>query len=177
MVDDVDVRDVENESVNSPIPPANPPSSQIPLFLSLPEVITHILPSVTLATLRWWVHIDYEGFNTECVTRRGKRVFVIRDNFLAWMLKGQKGEKEREGESKDERKEENGRKEELGKETLDTVNEWCPECKSQLLASIPTETMKCPKCSYKRKMSLNDVRWIMSNPIRHEMSIVVESGS
>lgn len=85
MVDDVRS---ENESANSSIP------SSIPLFLSLPEVITHILPSVTLATLRWWVHIDYEGFNTECVTRRGGRVFVIRDSFLAWMLKGSKKEQE-----------------------------------------------------------------------------------
>lgn len=170
MVDDV--RSNQEPAIGllpSPVPSTTPP------FLSLPEVITHFLPSVTLNTLRWWVHIDYEGFNTECVTRRGKRVFVIRDNFLSWMLKGQKGDKE--GESKDERKEENGIKDELGKETLDTVNEWCPECKSQLLASIHTETMKCSKCSYRRKMSLNDVRWIMSNPIRHEMSVVVESGS
>lgn len=90
MVDDV--RDVqnENESVNSPIPPTSP-SSQIPLFLSLPEVITHILPSVTLATLRWWIQVDYDQFNTECVTRRGGRVFVIRDNFLTWMMKGSTG--------------------------------------------------------------------------------------
>jgi hypothetical protein len=87
---------VDSASTQSSIDPLSslnslPPS--VPLFLSLPEVITHLLPSVTLNTLRWWIQVDYEGFNTECVTRRGGRVFVIRENFLAWMMKGSKGSK------------------------------------------------------------------------------------
>jgi hypothetical protein len=72
-------------------------------FLSLKEAQAQILPSVSLSTFRWWIQTDYDGFNTECISRRGKRVFVIRENFLTWMMRGQKVEKEK---NKNERREE-----------------------------------------------------------------------
>lgn len=60
------------------------PMSQLPPFLTLEQVAAHVIP-VTLNTLRWWVQTDKDGFDTECVVRRGRRVFVKKERLIRWM--------------------------------------------------------------------------------------------
>lgn len=60
------------------------PMSQLPPYLTLEQVVANVLP-VTINTIRWWVQTDKDGFDTECVVRRGRRVFVKKDALTAWL--------------------------------------------------------------------------------------------
>lgn len=60
------------------------PMSQLPPYLTLEQVVAHVIP-VTINTIRWWVQTDRDGFDTECVVRRGRRVFVNKERLIRWM--------------------------------------------------------------------------------------------
>lgn len=57
-------------------------------FMTVKELVASSLTSVSDRTVRGWILRDHAGFNTRCVRRRGRRIYVDTAEMVKWMSEG-----------------------------------------------------------------------------------------
>lgn len=55
-----------------------------PDFITIKD-IPGVYAAVSEQTVRWWIFVNREGFNSRCVSRRGRKVLINRSELEKWL--------------------------------------------------------------------------------------------
>lgn len=87
MGNQMDVANSDSSQGGGPISPVPVSIKSLPPFLSIEQVSQHIIP-VSPKIIRHWIFNNTDNFDKECCTRRGRRVFIVKDSLVRWMERG-----------------------------------------------------------------------------------------